>query len=75
VLYPQRFTPLVRAVLAAAVVVSWAGFVRRSRAGQASQAGQAVTEHPQAGVGVAAGHPLGVPGDPARDVPAAPNAS
>jgi Protein of Unknown function (DUF2784) len=40
VLYPERFTPLVRAVLAAAVVVSWLGFVRRSRAGQASRAGQ-----------------------------------
>jgi hypothetical protein len=32
VLYPERFTPLVRAVFAAAIVVSWLGFVRVGRA-------------------------------------------
>ncbi|HVQ91303.1 MAG TPA: DUF2784 domain-containing protein [Mycobacteriales bacterium] len=34
VLYPERFTPLLRAVLAAAIVVSWLGALRVRSAGQ-----------------------------------------
>lgn len=39
VLYPERFTPLVRAVLAAAILVSWLGWVRIGRAGRGGRVG------------------------------------